>query len=146
MSVEENKALMHRFFDITNANVGNFSKMRAEIDALYAPGFVQHHTVTGDVSFNQYMQVYQALFTAFPDANYIIDDMIAEGDKVVLRLTMTGTHKGAFQGIPPTGKQVKVTGVGIYRIAGGKFIENWSFVDMLGLMQQLGIIPQMGQK
>lgn len=100
MSIKENKALMRRFFEITNTNMGNFTKLRAKIDEFYSPGFVQHHTVTGDVNFNQYMQVYDALFTAFPDANYTIDDIIAEGDKVVLRLSMTGTHKSVFQGIP----------------------------------------------
>ena len=69
------------------------------------------------------------------------DDMIAEGDKVVIRVAARGTHKGEYQGIAATGRQVMVPGVDIYRIAGGKFIELWACLDTLGLMQQLGVIP-----
>jgi len=71
--------------------------------------------------------------------------MIAEGEKVVSRLTVHGVHQGDFQGIPPTGKAVMQTGIDILRLAGGKVIERWGEFDNLGLMQQLGVIPASGQ-
>ncbi len=71
--------------------------------------------------------------------------MIAEGEKVVSRLTVHGVHQGDFQGIPPTGKAVMQTGIDILRLAGGKVIERWGEFDNLGLMQQLGVIPAPGQ-
>jgi len=71
--------------------------------------------------------------------------MIAEGEKVVSRLTVHGVHQGDFQGIPPTGKAVMQTGIDILHLAGGKVIERWGEFDNLGLMQQLGVIPASGQ-
>jgi len=78
---------------------------------------------------------------AFPDIHVTIDDLIAEGDKVVAHLTFRGTHEGEFQGIQPTGKEVTWSGIWIYRVADGKFVERWHAWDMFGLMQQLGAIP-----
>jgi steroid delta-isomerase-like uncharacterized protein len=82
--------------------------------------------------------------SAFPDGKWGIDDMIAEGDKVVLRYTLRGTHKGelASLGLPPTGKEVTMRGITIYRIVDGMFVEAWEHYDRLGLLQQLGVIPQ----
>jgi len=71
--------------------------------------------------------------------------MIAEGDKVVVRSTFRGTHKGDLMGIPPTGKQVTMPLILIYRIADDKIVEHWMQADALGLLQQLGVIPPMGQ-
>jgi hypothetical protein len=70
-----------------------------------------------------------------------IDDMVAEGDKVATRVTMTGTHKGEIMGIPPTNKKVTVSGIVIDRFAGGKIVEDNGIFDMLGLMRQLGLVP-----
>ncbi len=84
-------------------------------------------------------------FTAFPDANFTIDEMIAEGDTVVIRRTVRGTHKGDLMVIPPTGKQITMTEMALLRVANGKFIEGWSNSDDLGLLQQLGIIPRLGK-
>jgi predicted ester cyclase len=83
--------------------------------------------------------------TAFPDLHFTVEDMIAEGDKVVARITMSGTQQGAFMGIPPTGKHVAFTAIDINRIAGGKSVEHWWEMDALGLMQQLGVVPAPGQ-
>lgn len=80
---------------------------------------------------------------AFPDFHDTVEDLIAENDKVVLRVTCTGTHKGEFMGVPPTGKQVTVSAIAIYRFAGGKAVEHWNVTDRLSLMQQLGVIPPM---
>ena len=79
---------------------------------------------------------------AFPDLNFTIEDLIAEGDKVVYRYTIRGIHQNDFMGIPATGKAVKVTGIHIYRIGDGKLQEEWENWDMLGLLRQLGVIPQ----
>ena len=79
--------------------------------------------------------------TAFPDLQFNIVDLIAEGDKVVSRLTIQATHKGEFMGISPTGKQVSITGIDIVRIVDGKMVELWGEVDMLRLMQNLGVVP-----
>jgi predicted ester cyclase len=90
-------------------------------------------------------QITPAFFTAFPDTHYTLEDLIAEGDKVVWRYTFRGTHRGDFMGIPATGKVVTGTSIVISRIAGGKCVEEWGSSDLLGLMQQLGAIPQMAQ-
>jgi predicted ester cyclase len=74
----------------------------------------------------------------------MIEDLIAEGDKVVARLTTSGTHQGVFLGLSPTGKRVMVTGIEIFRLAGGKIVEHWNTYDDLGLFQQLGVLPPMG--
>ena len=78
---------------------------------------------------------------AFPDVHYTVEDQIAEGDKVVVRYRFRGTHLGAFQGMPPTGKQVTYTGILIYRIVDGKIAEQWTEFDLLGFLRQLGVLP-----
>ena len=83
-------------------------------------------------------------YAAFPGYQLIVEDMIAEGDKVAVRGTVKATHAGDPMGIPPTDKQVKVPLSIIYRIAGSKIVEHWMVSDQLGLMQQLGVIPPMG--
>lgn len=82
-----------------------------------------------------------AFRTAFPDIYSRVEDVIAEGDKVVVRFSAGGTHLGDFWGIPPTGKTGTVTGISIYRIVDGKIAEHWGNSDDLGMMQQLGVIP-----
>jgi predicted ester cyclase len=83
--------------------------------------------------------------TAFPDLHFTVEDVIAEGDKVVARLTVRGTQQGAFMGVPPTGKQATSAAIDINRIANGKSVEHWLQMDTLGLMQQLGALPTPGQ-
>jgi steroid delta-isomerase-like uncharacterized protein len=85
------------------------------------------------------------LLAAFPDVQLIQEDLIAEGDQVVERWTIRGTHQGHFQGIPPTGKRVTYTGIDIFRIVDGKLVLVGQSVDRLGMLQQLGIIPAPGQ-
>jgi predicted ester cyclase len=91
-----------------------------------------------------YKQLLSVYVTAFPDLQFTIEDMIAEGDTVVVRYTTRGTHQGNFRGIPPTGKQVSGTGMFIDRLVNGKAVEQWFNGDDLGLLQQLGVIPSMG--
>jgi steroid delta-isomerase-like uncharacterized protein len=83
---------------------------------------------------------FKVLRSAFPDLHFTIEDHIAEGDRVVTRWSAVGTHRGYFQGIPPTGKQVELTGIDIDRIVGDKIVECWMSQDELGLLQQLGAI------
>ena len=85
------------------------------------------------------------VLSAFPDYHSTVEDQIAEGDEVVTRFSSQGTHQGEFLGIAPTGNRVRVTGIDIARVEEGKIVESWSEADMLGMMTQLGVIPEPGQ-
>jgi len=137
MSAKEIKALERRLYE--ECNKGKAAAM-AVIDELYATDIVQHGSTGEDIrGLKDYKQSFSEVYNAFPDFHYTIDDMVVEGDKVAVRLTMTGTHKGAVRGIPPTNKKVTVWGIFIDRIAGGKIVEEWQAADMLSLMRQLGL-------
>jgi steroid delta-isomerase-like uncharacterized protein len=140
MSTEENKAVLRRYVEALNKQdlAGAFE--------FLAPDFVWHGTsVFPEMDLAGVKQLYTALFTAFPDAHSVLEDLIAEGDKVVARFSMRGTHQGDFMGIPPTGKQISMTGIWIDRIEDNRVVEGWGNTDDLGLMQQIGAIPQMAQ-
>ena len=140
MSTEENKAVVHRCWDTINKH--NLAGVFEDC----APDYVIHGTgVFPDMDLAAMKQVMAAFYTAFPDQHYTVEDLIAEGDKVVSRFTARATHQGEFMGVPATGKVVTMTGIVISRFAGGKVVEDWSSSDMLGLLQQLGAIPQMAQ-
>ena len=78
---------------------------------------------------------------AFPDARFTIEDILAEGDKLADRYTISGTHARPFLGIPATGRQIHLAGISIVRISGGKIAERWAVTDQLGLLRQLGALP-----
>ncbi len=99
-------------------------------------------TVRGLEGFKGYVRQVRA---AFPDFHNAIEDLIAEGDKVVARLTYRGTHRGELFGIAPTGRQVVYTGIAIFRIAGSKIADGWVLGDTWDLRQQLGAVPAVGQ-
>lgn len=82
-----------------------------------------------------------ALRAGFPDAQLTVEDMVAEGDKVITRYTIRGTHSGVFAGIPPTGQHVVIHGMTLFRLEGGQVIESWSYWDDADLLHQLGAIP-----
>jgi steroid delta-isomerase-like uncharacterized protein len=82
-----------------------------------------------------------ALLAAFPDSRVVVDDVIAEGDKVAVRHRLQGTHQTEFQGVPATGRQVEVGGIVIFRIEKGLIAEAWLNADIMGMMQQLGVVP-----
>jgi predicted ester cyclase len=86
-------------------------------------------------------QAYEHFLAASPDGYHIVEDMIAEEDKVMTRVSAYGTQPGELFGIPPTGKQLRMTGIAVHRIANGKIVEHWSELDNLGVMQQLGVVP-----
>ena len=131
---EANKAIARRAFE----EVLNQKKLDL-IDEIYTTDYVQHPSeMRGSDVLKQY---YAALFTAFPDGQWTVEDIFAEGDKVATRLTITGTQQGEFRGMPPTGKQVTLTMIAIYRFADGKLVEGWNNSDQLGLLEQLGVAP-----
>jgi predicted ester cyclase len=133
--IEENKALVMRFNELENQ--GDME----ELFELFAPGYVSHYNI-GDSTLEQNKQSWPAIWKAFPDIKFTIEIMVAEGDKVAFRETMTGIHKGEFRGIAPTGKKVKMINTCIMRIANGKFQESWCTLDEYGLMKQLGFVPE----
>jgi len=139
MSAKEIKALERRLYE--ECNKGKAAAL-AVIDELYATDIVYHSSSGRDIrGIKDYKQHVSEFYSAFPDLRFTIEDMVAEGDKVAVRLTGTGTNKGEFRGIPPTNKKVTLWEIQIDRVAGGKFVEGWSRYDTLGLMQQLGVIP-----
>jgi predicted ester cyclase len=127
----------------------NNGTWREAFDALFTTTCVFHEPFApqGLVAGLQGLKdfAYDPWFAAFPDIHFAVEDLIAEGDRVAARVTMRGTHQGDLMGIPPTGKQVSWTGIEIDRIKDGKYVESWLNTDDLGLMQQLGVIPQMAQ-
>ncbi len=132
MSVEEHKVLVRRFFDEI-VNGGNL----AVVDEIFAPTFP-----AGLEGVKATASMWR---TAFPDLQLTIEDLIADGDHVVARLTIRGTHRGALTSrmlgtIAPTGRQATWTGIDIFRIAGGRIVERWNERDLVGLLQQLGVI------
>jgi len=139
MSVEENKAIVRRWNEEIWCK-GNL----AAIDKLLASDFFFNYSPSGvEPNRGVYKQVVKSYFVGFPDFKSTVEDMLAEGDKVAVRWTGHGAHKGEFMGIAPTGKQVKVTGISILRIVGGKIVEEWTEMDNLSALQQLGVIPPM---
>lgn len=135
---ERNKALVRRAIDeIWNGrNYALIGEVAAGDVVIY--GATPERDIHGPEGIAHF---YGALHNAFPDLRFTIEDQIAEGDRVVTRWTATGTHAGEFQGIPPTGSSIKLTGIDIDRIAGDKVVECWPSVDELGLLQQLGALP-----
>jgi steroid delta-isomerase-like uncharacterized protein len=134
---EGNKQFMQRFVEevINKKNVD-------AVDQLVAEDFVEHVPFPGQGPGREGLKhVISTFLSAFPDIQWILEEQIAEGQKVVSRFTMTGTHYGEFLGIPPTGRSVKVWGVVIDVVKDGKFAESRIIMDTLGLMQQLGAIP-----
>ena len=141
MSVEHNKALVRRLYEEA-LNKGNL----AVVDEILALNYVRHGLAPGTPPGPESTkQVFTTMRAALPDLRITVEDMVGEGDKVVARVTGRGTHKGEYMGIAPTGKQVTVTFIGIYRFAGSKLEEAWIQMDELGMLQQLGVVPPVGK-
>lgn len=140
---EENKALTRRYFE----EVFNERNLQA-VDELYATDYVLH-----DPALPQEAQGLEGArratdmyLQAFPDVRTTVEDQVAEGDKVATRWRAVGTHQGELMGIAPSGNRVVVTGIQVDRISGGKIEETWANYDALGMMQQLGAVPEPGQE
>jgi len=114
------------------------------IDELVAPDYIGHDPAQPDMQGPEGIKEFITGYLAgFPDGRITIDEQLAEGDMVATRWTGRGTHKGEMMGIPPTGKQVTVSGITISRVKNGKVVEEWSNWDTLGMLQQLGVVPAM---
>jgi steroid delta-isomerase-like uncharacterized protein len=135
-----NKATFSRFHDAMNS--GDAEIISKTIDEIVAPNVQFHTPVPMDATGTQALkQVWAVLLRAFPDLHVEVEDVIAEGDKLVCRNTVTGTHHGEFRGLPPTGKSVRYNEIFIFRFVDGRIAEIWGVVDVLSQLRQLGAVP-----
>ena len=112
------------------------------LDEYFSPRLTDHALPPGLPAGREGRKIFASvLLVAFPDLHVQLDDMVADGDKLVSRYTVHGTHEGELMGIPPTGKQVSVGGIAIDRFEDGQSVEHWEVFDQMGMMQQLGVIP-----
>jgi C-1 hydroxylase len=130
LSLEENKAIVRSFIEAYNNRSLSF------LDFV-APNYIDHEKNIGREGLNQ---LFMMGLSAFPDWHESIEDIIAEGDKVWVRLTYTGTHRGEFMGFAPTGKKITSKAVDIYRIVNGKLSEYWNVTDNVGIFKQIGAL------
>jgi steroid delta-isomerase-like uncharacterized protein len=141
MSTKGNKELVRQVIKERNEFAGDAAKVCSWCEKYCAPGYIYHNLIGGDMNREQLVQYFVSLMSTMPDHNKSIDDMVAEGDKVVIRYTVQGTQKGAILGIPATGKHVSITACDIYKIEGGKkILEWWEFPDYLGGIIKAGVI------
>lgn len=123
-----------------------YSKGKLDIvDQFYDPGYRGHDTLTGDYGRDDLKRNVQMYRSAFPDLTMTIDDLIDAGSKVLIRWSALGTHDGMFLGQPPTGRQATTRGITVATFRNGKVVEEWTQWDALGVLQQLGIAPQLQQ-
>ncbi len=136
MSTQTNQKIVERIFE------EGFNQNRPSVwDELIAPTYVNHNfpvPTPGVAGFKMVVGMFQA---AFPDLRIKLEDTFAAGDRVATRGYFTGTHQGEFNGIPATGKTVKVEYIDLWRLDNGQAVENWVQMDIVGLMQQLGVMP-----
>ncbi len=129
--LETNKAVVREY--ITELDRGNFEIM----DEVFAPDLTCHSPGSPTMGRQATMDFVKGAYSAFPDLQHTVEDLIAEGNRVVLRVTNRATHKGEFLGLPGTGKQVTITAIAIFRMADGKMAEIWEEADLAGLTQQI---------
>jgi predicted ester cyclase len=140
MTIEDNTALVRRLFEALNRGI-------ADVNALRPDAFASDevfHVAGHPLDYAAHAAFDAMLLRAFPDLQFTLDDLLADGKQVVARFTARGTQTGVFQGIPATGSAATVSGIAIYRLAGDRVVEQWLEYDQLGLLQQLGVIPTMG--
>ena len=136
MSIEQNKAVIRRYHEAHNTN-----NLEA-LDEIIAADLIIHNLLPGMPPGREGgKQAHRMIVGAFPDLYTTIEDLIAEGDKVVMRFAATGAFKNEFIGLPPNGQPIKFSGIVIFRLAHGKIVEHWGQGDELGLMRQVGAIP-----
>jgi len=132
MSLEENKAIVRKLIEAFNKHDLSI------LDELMGFDYFDHrHQLRG---LRNYKQLLTMIFNAFPDYHETLEDIIAEGDKVWIRDTVTGTHKGEYRGLAPTGKKIKGEMVAILRIVDGQVVEGWEVSDMLHALKRIGVI------
>jgi steroid delta-isomerase-like uncharacterized protein len=131
MSVEDSKALIRRMYETMNQR--NWD----EFDEMFAPDYVHHSAPGHDMNFEDLKQAIAMSTTAFPDLQATIEEMIAEGDKVMVRWTQSATHTSEFMGVAPTGKRVRFSGINIFRVRDAKIAEDTPHWDFSVILQQL---------
>ncbi len=141
MSAEESKATMHRYLGVFEQ--GNIDLL----DELLARDYVNHTPATPELPTGPegVKGVVSMFRSAMPDLRVVVEDMIAEGDKVATRYTLEGTHEGELFGVPPTGQRLSIKSFTVERVSEGKIREHWRVSDNLDMMQQLGVIPPPGE-
>jgi steroid delta-isomerase-like uncharacterized protein len=143
MSAEDNKAIMSRYFG------GAWERGNLELlDELLAADYVNHTPATPDTPTGPegVKGVVSMFRSGMPDLEVLIEDMLAEGEKVATRYTLEGTHEGELFGVPPTGQRLSIESISVERVSEGKIREHWRITDSLEMMQQLGIVPESGQE
>ena len=138
MSLEENKTIVRKMFEAIN------KRNLVSLDGLMAPDFVLHMRAKQTQGWRVNRQVVEDEIKAFPDFNVAIKDIIAEGDKVCVRLQETGTHRGEYHGLAPAGNKFSYTVIAIWRIVEGKIVEAWIVYDQMDFLKQLGVIEWKG--
>jgi steroid delta-isomerase-like uncharacterized protein len=132
--LEQNKEVIRRYW------IGKWNERRPEIlDDLQIPDVVYHGYPYQMNGLEEYKQAYSMFLSAFHDTKITIEEMIAEGDKVMTRATLSGVHKGELEGILPTGNSITMSGFTVFRLVNGKIAEEWEIWDLLGLNLQLGM-------
>jgi predicted ester cyclase len=135
MSLERNKAIVLKFYEA-------FDQKDVERGRELMSADIVGRGMGTDIlkGYDAFMQYGMMMFSAFPDGRHLLEEVIAEDDKVATRGIFTGTHQGELMGIPPTGKQVKFSVVHIDRVVDGKIVEHWGQGDIFAMMQQLGVV------
>jgi steroid delta-isomerase-like uncharacterized protein len=137
MAAETNKLVMDRFLEFINTASEKLAQELISPNAVFhVPG--RPEPMRGPAG---YLAIIGMMRGGFPDIQWTLEEIVAEGDKVAARFTMRGTHRGTFFGVPPTGKTISVQAMNIYRLSGGQFVEEHGQPDMLGLLQQIGAVP-----
>jgi predicted ester cyclase len=139
MSTEQNKAVVLRFIE----EVQNQHHLDV-IDEVYSPNFINHNAQAGQAGIEGTKAFFGMMFAAFPDMHFTVNMMVAEGDLVATYKTFHGTQLGVFMGTPPTGRQVTVDVMDILAVHEGKITDHWTVDDSLGMLRQLGLIPEPG--
>ena len=137
MTAEANKLAMSRFVDFINAASEKLATELISPDAIfYVPG--RSEPMRGPAG---YLSIIQMMRGGFPDIQWTLEEMVAEGDKVAARFTMRGTHRGSFFGVSPSGNKISVQALNIYRLSEGQFVEEHGQPDLLALLRQIGAEP-----
>ena len=153
MSIEDNKDLVGSWYDVPNIaewldrrpeladmDGSDTDKLKAAMPSFFSPEYISHRP-GGDMPLEAFVQYQITRLPAFPNLSCTVEDIIAEGDKVMVRFIVRGTHLGEFRGTPASGKTIEMGGISLERCAAGKMVEGWHCSDTLGMMQQLGMIP-----
>jgi steroid delta-isomerase-like uncharacterized protein len=144
MTAEENKAVVRREMAELFNHTGNLDA----VEEIISPDYISYEPTSGETRGIEGARQFAATYRqAFPDLENTIEDMVAEGDKVVVRFKARGTHDGETEAFgPATGKRMEITGITIKRVSEGKIVEAWTNFDALGMMQQLGMIPEAAEQ